>query len=87
MARKEQKMFIAEAQVDVGQPTETIELTRSYPARDAADKFIEDPIWHLLERAGEHLQDMIYDGKLSADQIISITVRELREDENRGETV
>lgn len=86
MARNKQKMFIAEAVIDLGNPFETIELTRSYPAWDAADTFIEDPIWHLMERAGEQLQEMIYDGKFSADQIMSITVRELREDESR-ETV
>ena len=87
MARNEQKMFIAEAEICLGSPTETIELTKSYPCHDAANNFIEDPIWHLLERAGEHLKEMIYDGKLHADQIISITVREMREDEHRGETV
>lgn len=81
-----QKMFIAEAVIDLGNPFETIELTRSYPARDADDKFIEDPIWYLMERAGEQLKEMIYDDKFSADQIISITVREMREDDRR-ETV
>ena len=78
---REQKMFVVEAEICLGTPTETIELTRSYPTHDAANNFIEDPIWHLLERAGEDLKERIYDGKLSADQIISVTVREMREDE------
>lgn len=90
MALTEQKLFIAELNLNLAPENkhlEKLELTRSYPTRDASDRFVSDPIFHLMERAASELRDLIYDGKISEDQIISITVRELREDENRGETV
>lgn len=82
-----QKMFIAEAEICLGNPIETIELTRSYPCRDAADNFIADPIWNVLQRAADELRERMDNGEFSSDQIISITFREMKEDEHHEHVV
>jgi hypothetical protein len=81
MSRNEQKMFVVEVEIDLGNPFETIELNRSYPSHDAADNFLPDKLSDVLIRAGETLQEMIYDNKFNEDQVMKIVVRELREGE------
>jgi hypothetical protein len=87
MASTEQKMFIVEAEIDLGNPFETIELTRSYPLRDAAGVFRPNYLADVLRSAGDALEELINDGQFSEEQVMKITVREMQEDEQRGETV
>lgn len=79
MNRHEQILFVVEAEIDLGNPFETVELNRSYPVRDADGVLHRHSLPDVLIGAGEALQEMIDGGKFSEDMVMKITVREMTE--------
>lgn len=79
MSQHEQKMFVVEAEIDLCNPFETIELTRSYPCRDAANVFRPNYLADVLRSAGDSLEEMINGGQFTEDMVMKIVVREMGE--------